>query len=53
MKIEKGRVRFENQGDLPATAVSLAPTDGNLTGSWKYLEPRFRDLTPPCSDRCL
>ncbi len=53
MKTEKGRIRFEHLGDLPPTAISQASTDGNLTGSWKYLEPYYRNLTPPCADRCL
>jgi NADPH-dependent glutamate synthase beta subunit-like oxidoreductase len=53
MKIVDGRVRFEDRGDLPPTAASLGTTDGNLTGSWKYLEPFYRDGTPPCADRCL
>jgi NADPH-dependent glutamate synthase beta subunit-like oxidoreductase len=53
VKITGGRVRFEVRGDLPPTAISAGTTDWNLTGSWKYLEPYYRDRTPPCSDRCL
>jgi NADPH-dependent glutamate synthase beta subunit-like oxidoreductase len=53
VKVENGRVRFEDRGDLPPSAISQASTDWNLTGSWKYLEPFYRDGTPPCADRCL
>lgn len=53
MKIARGRVQFETRQDLPLSANSLGATDWNRTGSWKYLEPFHRDLTPPCSDRCL
>jgi NADPH-dependent glutamate synthase beta subunit-like oxidoreductase len=48
-----GRVRFESREDLPPTAISRAGTTWNATGSWKFLEPVYRDLTPPCSHACL
>ncbi len=53
MKVRNGRVQFETRGDLPPTAISIGVTDWNHTGSWKYMEPFHRDMTPPCSDRCL
>jgi len=53
VKIDRGRVRFENRGDLTTGAGSSGTTDWNHTGSWKYLEPSYRNGTPPCGDRCL
>ncbi|MCC7140307.1 MAG: FAD-dependent oxidoreductase [Planctomycetes bacterium] len=53
MKKTDGRVQFETRGDLPATAQSLGGTSWNRTGSWKFLEPLYKDLTPPCSHVCL
>ncbi len=53
MKTQNGRIRFEVREDLPPTAMSLAGTEWNLTGSWKFLEPGYLDMTPPCSNVCL
>ncbi|HSP06619.1 MAG TPA: FAD-dependent oxidoreductase, partial [Acidobacteriota bacterium] len=52
MKIEKGKVIFESEEDLPPLTMSLAATSWNRTGSWKYLEPYYQDLTPPCVHAC-
>ncbi|MBI3924819.1 MAG: 2-oxoacid:acceptor oxidoreductase family protein [Armatimonadetes bacterium] len=38
--------------DLPLIAQSLTSTLENHTGSWRYLEPFYQDLTPPCAARC-
>ena len=40
-------------GAGPAIAVSSASTAANRTGTWKYLEPFYQDLTPPCAAACL
>lgn len=53
MKVEKGKVVFESEEDLPPLTMSLATTSWNRTGSWKYLEPYHQDLTPPCVDACM
>ncbi len=53
MKRENGKIQFESVDELPATAVSLGRTTANATGSWKFLEPYYRNLTPPCSNQCL
>ena len=52
MKIEKGKVVFDSEEDLPPLTMSLSTTSWNRTGSWKYLEPFYQDLTPPCVDSC-
>ncbi len=31
---------------------SFTTTEGNLTGSWRYLRPRFEEKTAPCSAAC-
>ncbi len=38
---------------VPPIAVSAASTAGNRTGTWKYLEPYYQDLMPPCVQACL
>lgn len=32
--------------------LSRLTTEGNQTGSWRYLRPRFEDKTAPCSAGC-
>lgn len=53
MKNAQGRIQFEAREELPPTAISMTGTAWNKTGSWKYLEPRYENLTPPCSNVCL
>ncbi|MFO0934273.1 MAG: FAD-dependent oxidoreductase [Planctomycetota bacterium] len=53
MKDVNGRVTLETRADLPPTAISLGGTAWNRTGSWKFLEPFYKDLTPPCANACL
>src|SRR3972149_8641604 len=53
MKLEKGKVVFESEEDLPPIAVSIGTTTWNQTGSWKYLEPYYQDTTPPCVHACM
>ncbi|MFN7181469.1 MAG: FAD-dependent oxidoreductase [Planctomycetota bacterium] len=38
---------------MPITIIAKKSTREIKTGSWKYLEPYYKDLTPPCVDRCL
>lgn len=42
-----------DEKQLPESIVSYKTTENIKTGSWKYLEPYYQDLTPPCIDRCL
>jgi len=32
--------------------VSRLTTEGNITGSWRFLRPRFEDKTAPCAAAC-
>lgn len=53
MKVQNGKHIIEFREELPPTAMSFGGTAWNRTGSWKYLEPYYQDLTPPCAARCL
>lgn len=53
MKLEKGKITFESEEDLLPLAMSLSTTSWNRTGSWKYLEPFYQNLTPPCVHACM
>src|SRR5512135_139879 len=37
---------------VPFVSVSSTSTRGNRTGSWKYVQPAFRDGVAPCNARC-
>ncbi|HYD50987.1 MAG TPA: FAD-dependent oxidoreductase [Gemmatimonadaceae bacterium] len=36
----------------PHVSVSDRTTEGNRTGSWKYLHPEYHDRVAPCRERC-
>lgn len=42
-----------NEKELSGFLTSSQTTENIKTGSWKYMEPYYQDLTPPCIDRCL
>ncbi len=42
----------DDLSSIPLTAQSRESTKVNKTGTWKYMEPYYQDLTPPCVDRC-
>ncbi len=44
---------IDREEKMPITGMSTKSTEHIKTGSWKYLEPYYKDLTPPCVDRCL
>ncbi len=46
-------IEFDSPEEMPITPMSLGSTRVYRTGSWRYLEPYYQDLTPPCADRCL
>lgn len=52
MKTKDGKIVFESEEETPAMAMSLTDTSWNRTGSWKYLEPFYQDMTPPCIHSC-
>ncbi len=46
-------VEKKNEMTIPITAMSTTTTRVNRTGAWKYYEPYYENLTPPCVNRCL
>ena len=43
---------FKSESEIPITAISLATTLFNKTGSWKNIEPYYSDKMPPCNNLC-
>lgn len=43
---------FGSESEVPITAISLATTLFNKTGSWKNIEPYYSDKMPPCNNMC-
>ncbi|HUH65465.1 MAG TPA: FAD-dependent oxidoreductase [Syntrophales bacterium] len=38
--------------ERPFVAITYETTEGNRTGSWRFLTPRYQDKTSPCSAGC-
>lgn len=45
-------VVFTSEGEMPLTAVSVATSLANKTGSWRYLRPIYDPKKPPCNHAC-
>ncbi len=47
-------IKLEPQtlADVPLTSYSDHPTTELNTGTWKYVQPMYRDRLPPCIERC-
>ena len=45
-------VQFGPGLPLPLAAVSQGTTEGNHTGSWRYLRPRYENKMAPCRTGC-
>lgn len=43
---------FRSESEVPITAISLATTLFNKTGSWKNIEPYYSNKMPPCNNSC-
>lgn len=39
-------------GDLPVAPTADHTARKIRTGTWKYVQPRYRDASPPCSNAC-
>ncbi|MBI5118981.1 FAD-dependent oxidoreductase [Candidatus Poribacteria bacterium] len=46
------RIRFDHRSDMPPSAVSQAGQLYNLTGTWRYLRPRYEKKLAPCIAAC-
>lgn len=47
-----GDIQFDNEAEIPRTGRSLGTMAWNRTGSWRNIEPLYRDLTSPCVNAC-
>ncbi|MBI4830240.1 MAG: FAD-dependent oxidoreductase [Candidatus Lindowbacteria bacterium] len=46
------KIRYEHESDMPLGPVSEAGQLYNLTGSWRYLRPRYEKKLAPCIAAC-
>ena len=55
MKSEKKypeAITFGSESDLPMFPMTLASTECNQTGTWRYLRPRYTEKIPACQFSC-
>ena len=52
MKSPRDKLQFQGYEELPPAPITLASTENNLTGSWKYLRPVYHNKTAPCLIGC-
>jgi 2-oxoacid:acceptor oxidoreductase delta subunit (pyruvate/2-ketoisovalerate family) len=45
-------ISFKGANDLPLFPMTLASTECNKTGTWRYLRPRYTEKTPSCQFSC-
>lgn len=45
-------ITFKSSAEMPFSTVSLATTEWNETGTWRYLRPRYVERTPACQHSC-
>ncbi len=50
--VEKAQARAESENPIRIMPRSTRSTEGNKTGSWRYLRPRYEEKTAPCSAAC-
>lgn len=43
---------FANESLLPYSTISMATTEWNKTGTWRYLRPRYVECVPSCQHSC-
>ncbi|MEO0091993.1 MAG: NAD(P)-binding protein [candidate division WOR-3 bacterium] len=44
--------RLEKESDYPESAISIAETLLNKTGTWRIFRPIYENKTPPCNNEC-
>ncbi|RJP71519.1 MAG: FAD-binding protein [Candidatus Abyssobacteria bacterium SURF_17] len=49
---ELKKIIFKSEAEMPSSPVSRAGTLANLTGSWRYLRPRYEEKLSPCIAAC-
>ncbi|HCY85435.1 MAG TPA: glutamate synthase [Desulfobacteraceae bacterium] len=45
-------IGYETLDQVPDTVISQGTMLWNRTGSWRYLKPVYRQMTPPCNNGC-
>lgn len=43
---------FTSERDMPHFTISMATTEWNETGTWRYLQPRYVERVPACQNAC-
>lgn len=43
---------FQSERDMPHLTISMATTEWNETGTWRYLRPRYVERVPACQNAC-
>jgi 2-oxoacid:acceptor oxidoreductase delta subunit (pyruvate/2-ketoisovalerate family) len=51
-KAELSKKEVEDLARAALVAVSFDTMEVNLTGSWRYMRPVYRDKVPPCNEGC-
>ncbi len=49
---EKKPIVYQKLKDVPEVVVSEGNMLWNRTGTWRYLRPRYLNMTPPCNQGC-
>ena len=45
-------INFEDETEMPHLPITVATTEWDATGSWRYLRPRFIERIPSCQNSC-
>ena len=48
----EGTISLDRIVDFPPMPYSFGLIDGNRTGTWRYVQPVYRDKLAPCSESC-
>jgi len=46
------QIILKREEDMPYQPISLGSMEWNLTGTWRYLRPRFDNKISPCNEGC-
>jgi len=49
---DRKQINFDELSKVPESVVSQGTMLWNKTGSWRYMRPGYRRLTPPCNNGC-
>ena len=49
---DRTQIHYETLSSVPDRVISQGTMLWNRTGSWRYMRPAYRRLTPPCNNGC-